>query len=107
MVSIDKKQVAQACRILGVHVSATLEDLKAARNRLAKLYHPDKHQDISEQAQQAVQERFQIVQSAYDFMKNNKKAIQDSFSHLEDYGLISKGNRLNRSHWVYSAVAAM
>jgi DnaJ-class molecular chaperone len=101
---INKQDVAIKCRILGVHVSASLSELKQARDRLAKLYHPDKHMNESPEVRNQIQERFKIIQSSYEYLKDNYQEIQKAFEHMDDFVLTSKESPLSRAHWVYKAV---
>lgn len=101
---IDKQDVTIKCRILGVHVNASLHELKQARDRLAKLYHPDKHMREPQAIREEVQERFKMVQSAYDYLKDNYQATQKEFEHLDDFILTSKESPMSKAHWVYKTV---
>jgi DnaJ-class molecular chaperone len=101
---INKQEVSTKCRILGVHVLASPSELKNARDRLAKLYHPDKHMNEPPEVREQIQERFKIIQGAYEYLKDNHKEIQKEFAHMDDFILTSKENSLSRAHWVYKAV---
>lgn len=54
--------------ILEVTPSATAAEIKAAYKRLARLYHPDKHQ-----GNQLFEEKFKIVNEAYQVLSDDKK----------------------------------
>ena len=102
--SINKQDVTIKCRILGIHVTASLSEMKQARDRLAKLYHPDKHMNEPPEVREQIQERFKIIQSSYEYLKDNYQEIQKEFAHMEDFILTSKENPLSRAHWVYKTI---
>jgi DnaJ-class molecular chaperone len=59
--------------ILELENFSSLEDVKKAYHRLAKLYHPDKNTGLNDA------EKFREIQSAYDALKTDiKKAAFDS-----------------------------
>lgn len=101
---INQQDVTTKCRILGVHVNASLSELKQARDRLAKLYHPDKHLNAAPAVQLQIQERFKLIQNAYEYLKVNYAAIQQEFHAMNDFVLTSKENRMSHAHWVYKTV---
>jgi DnaJ-class molecular chaperone len=101
---INKQEVTMKCRILGVHVNASLTEFKQARDRLAKLYHPDKHMQEPQEVRDQIQERFKTIQSSYRYIKDNYEAIQQEFKHFDDFILTSKEAAMNRAHWVYKTV---
>lgn len=104
IIIINRQEVTTKCRILGVHVNASLSDLKHARDRLAKLYHPDKHMNEPAEVRAQIQERFKMIQSSYEYLKTNYPAIQKEFQHLDDFILTSKESPMSHAHWVYKAV---
>lgn len=53
-------------RILNVPKSASQEEIKKAYRTLVKKYHPDKLGDIGPAAKKAAEEKFRMVQEAYD-----------------------------------------
>ena len=83
---------------------ASLSELKQARDRLAKLYHPDKHMNDPPEVCDQIQERFKIIQSSYEYLKENHVAIQKEFEHVDNFVLTSKESPMSRAHWVYKAV---
>lgn len=103
MTKVHKNEIAKCCRILGVHVTATLDELKSARDRLAKLYHPDKNQNLSTDAFSKITERFQQIQTSYDFLKTNYDDIQIEYEHLRNNTLSARGP--HRSHWIYTEIS--
>lgn len=105
MSELSRKDITEYCRVLGVHVNDSLKDMKTARNRLAKLYHPDKHSDQSEELQTLFQEKFKKVQKAFEYLDSNYDEIQKIFHHLNEFSLTSKGSHRNRSHWVYKSIS--
>ena len=98
---LSKQEITMRCRILGVHITASVDDLKQARNRLAKLYHPDKH---PQQVRKQMEERFKVIQDAYEYLTDNHPAIYQQYKDISDNVLTSKENPINRAHWVYKAV---
>ena len=104
MSEIDKATTVRMCRALGVHVKATPQELKTAYKERAKLYHPDKHPNATKEALQINEDRFKIIQEAYEYLTKNHDAIQAAFSHLENFSLISRGSSRNLAHWVYTSV---
>ncbi len=101
---INKQDITMKCRILGVHVNASLSELKQARDRLAKLYHPDKHMQEPQEVRDQIQERFKIIQCSYEYLKDNYAAIQQEYKHLDDYILTSRESPMSRAHWIYKTV---
>lgn len=59
---------------LGLHVSASEEDVKKAYRKLARIHHPDKGGDVT---------KFQEIQSAYDMIKKGD-AAENEFN-FDDY----------------------
>lgn len=104
MTLAGSQDINMKCRILGVNINASLSELKQARDRLAKLYHPDKHMQEPIAVKNEIQERFKIIQSAYEYLKNNYPAIQQKYKHLNDLVLTSKESPMSRAHWVYKTV---
>ena len=104
---ISSTEAALKCRILGVHITANKQELKQARNRLARLYHPDKNNDLSEQEKNIASQKFQIIQEAYEYLHANHEQIQKVFKHLFDFSLTSKCPTTSKSHWVYTSVSSL
>ena len=102
---INKRDVIANCRILGISVSASKEEIKQARNRLAKIYHPDKYPNISSEQLKNIEGKFHIVSNAYFYLIENHEKIQINFQYVENFSLTSKAHTVLRSHYVYSAVA--
>lgn len=102
--NLSKQDITTNCRLLGVHVTATKAELKQTRDRLAKLYHPDKNIGLSKEAEVMIKNKFQLIQNAYEFLSKNHSEIQELFKHLNEFSLTHKGHVNNRSHWVYTAV---
>ncbi|MBT4964565.1 MAG: DnaJ domain-containing protein [Francisellaceae bacterium] len=102
---INKRDVIANCRILGISVSASKEEIKQARNRLAKIYHPDKYPNISADKLKAIEAKFNIVSNAYLYLVDNHASIQHNFQYVENFSLTSKAHTVLRSHYVYSEVA--
>lgn len=101
----NRHTVSMKCRILGVHATDRLEDIKAARDRLASIFHPDKHPELGTKEIKALEERFEIIQDAYEFLKTHYEAIQKAYFYAKENTLTSKENRRERSHWVYTSIS--
>lgn len=102
---IDRNQISIKCRILGVHATATLEEIKEARDRLASIFHPDKHPKFNEEEKKILSKRFTIIQEAYEFLKKHHEEIQTLYGYARDNTLTSQENRRERSHWVYISIS--
>lgn len=103
MIQLDRKLVASSCRVLGVHITVNLEELKQARDRMAKLYHPDKNAGLSSEALKKITEKFQQIQASYDYLKDNFEQIQVEYKHIKTNALSSRGP--HRAHWIYSEIS--
>jgi len=104
MNKISRKIVTQHARTLGVHVCCSIDELKMARNRLAKVYHPDKNSKLDLATLKILEARFNKIQDSYEYLRDNHTLIQLEFKHLEKFLFTHKGNRANASHWIYSEV---
>lgn len=62
----------EAYRILGINAGATEDEVKNAYNDLAKLLHPDLHQNKSERVRNKAEEEFIKVNLAYEALKGAK-----------------------------------
>ena len=58
-----------AYKILGLNKSATPKEIKDAYRKLAKLHHPDKFYNESQEIQKIAEEKFITIQKAYDALK--------------------------------------
>jgi len=59
-------------KILEIDKSATNSEIKKAYRKMAKKYHPDRIQNISEEHMTSVKEKFQKIQEAYEKIKAEK-----------------------------------
>jgi len=60
-------------KILGVNNSASIDEVKKAYRKMAMKYHPDKLQGVSSDIIKLAEEKFQLVQDAYEnIMKSIK-----------------------------------
>ncbi|MCG8575513.1 MAG: DnaJ domain-containing protein [Flavobacteriales bacterium] len=70
--SRTKTSLNQAYSILGVKPSVSDKMVKKAYRKLAILHHPDKVIHLGEDLQKASKEKFQIIQEAYEIIKNSR-----------------------------------
>ncbi|MFT5820312.1 MAG: DnaJ like chaperone protein [Crocinitomix sp.] len=64
----------KAHELLGVSAGATMDEIKKAYRKLAKIHHPDKVAHLGELHQTKAKEKFQIIVDAYDMIKENRGA---------------------------------
>lgn len=68
--SVPKVSVRElACKILGVSVHASKEEIKKAYRDLVKLHHPDRFATASKQQQELAEQRFIEIQKAYEALE--------------------------------------
>jgi DnaJ like chaperone protein len=58
--------------ILEISPSATDDEVKKAYRKMAVKFHPDKVASLGESVQKAANEKFKMVQSAYDNIKKQR-----------------------------------
>lgn len=72
--------------VLGISRDASADEIKKAYRKLTKQWHPDRHQDNKQQAE----EKFKKINEAYDILSDkNKKQQYDQFGsipHGSDFG---------------------
>jgi DnaJ like chaperone protein len=56
--------------ILGIEAGASQADIQAAYRRLAAQYHPDKLAHLGEEFQALAEEKFKVIQSAYEMLRD-------------------------------------
>lgn len=61
--------VRLSCKILGVAESASMDEIRKAYRKMAKLHHPDRFATESTEQQQIAQERFLEIQKAYETLE--------------------------------------
>ncbi|MBK7131209.1 MAG: DnaJ domain-containing protein [Crocinitomicaceae bacterium] len=71
--AVDK--LKQALKILELEAGATVEEIKKAYKRLAKIHHPDKVSHLGENAQKIAAEKFKTIVVAYDFICEKKGIV--------------------------------
>jgi len=64
-------KVIDALKILGLKEGASKDDIKSAYRKLAKEFHPDKLAGMSEGIIKLAKEKFQEIQSSYEYLNNN------------------------------------
>lgn len=70
--------------ILGVSKNATPEEIKKAYRQLVKKWHPDRHQENKDIAE----EKFKEIQEAYEVLSDpQKKALYDRFGFVPENGM--------------------
>jgi len=74
--------------ILGVSRNATPEEIKKAYRQLVKKWHPDRHQENK----QIAEEKFKEIQEAYEVLSDSqKKALYDRFGFVPENGMPPPG----------------
>lgn len=76
MVLADFQGVGRSRTILGVGEEATVEEIKEAYHRLAKIWHPDHHQGASAEGKARAQERFMEMKEAKETLLKQHKRRQ-------------------------------
>lgn len=64
-----------AYTILEIEQHATDEDVKKAYRRMAMKYHPDKVAQLGEEVQKSAQEKFRMVNEAYETIKKERNMV--------------------------------
>ena len=59
--------------ILEINRNASQEDIQKAYRKLARLYHPDRHQSKSEHERKKAEEKFKEIGEAYEVLKDPQK----------------------------------
>lgn len=70
--SKDPPQKENAYEILGVSPNAGEDEIKQAYRKLANQYHPDKLTHLGEEFRVLAEERFKVIQEAYQSIMENK-----------------------------------
>ena len=86
-------------RILGVFPGADKEEIREAYRRLAKQWHPDRHQNESAERQKYAEEMFQDIQEAYDGLMNGRTSSRNSWEQQHDYENSYGGESQNQEYW--------
>ena len=61
---------------LGLNREAGFEEIKGAYHRLAKEFHPDRHQEISPEAREVMGRRFLEIQAAYEALQSLVRPVR-------------------------------
>ncbi|KAI1286468.1 DnaJ -like protein subfamily C member 7 [Halotydeus destructor] len=63
--------------VLGISATATLDQIRQARNRLALIHHPDKHQARPSPIRRMHERKFKAIQEAFEAMMNSDQEDSD------------------------------
>ena len=69
-----------ACKVLGVSLSATAEQIKKAYRKLSLTYHPDRHADLPPEMRALASEKFNQITQAYDLLSSTTAPDPERFS---------------------------
>jgi len=67
-----KSKTPSNYEILGISPTATNDEIKKAYRRLAVMHHPDKYTHLGEEHQKAANQRFLVIQKAYEAIKKER-----------------------------------
>ena len=82
---VKTESVPYYYRVLGVSKNASLDEIKSAYRRLAKIYHPDRSADPD------TEEKFREIQKAYEVLSDPAKRAQyDRFEDSYNEGIKNK-----------------
>jgi hypothetical protein len=102
--AIDLNEVTKMYRILGLPLSASIVEVRHARNKLLAKFHPDKQQGESPMDQQTLNERTRFIQTAFIYINEHYAAIQQSLEFLSETLLTNQIPVGTRSYWVYTSI---
>ena len=77
---------SQAYTLLEVSEASSPEDIKKAYRRAASKYHPDKHQDSSDQEKKEAEAKFKDIKHAYEILTNKSQPSQSSSRYDDMHG---------------------
>lgn len=69
------KDTGYAYQILEIEPTATDDDVKKAYRRMAMKYHPDKLANLGEEIQKAGEDKFRMVNEAYETIKKERNLV--------------------------------
>ena len=93
MISADKNHYQN----LGLHSSATPDEIKKAYRKLAKIYHPDHNPK-----RRSAEARFKLLQQAYDVLSDPEKRQQYDQILLEDHQVSTESDEAVVAGWNWS-----
>ena len=70
---MEKKKFIDYYAILGISSEATEEEIKQARKKLAKKYHPDANPGLDETAKKGLEEKLKDINSACEVLLNKEE----------------------------------
>lgn len=71
--------------VLGIPNTATLDEVKSAYKKMAKIWHPDRHRAAGPDEKKIVEEQFKVVGEAYEHLSDlNKREFYDESRKLYD-----------------------
>ena len=62
----------EACEILGISVSANIDEIKAAYKNLIKQYHPDKVAGLGDEIKKVAEKKSLEINKAYEYLKKKR-----------------------------------
>jgi len=101
---VDLNEVTQMYRILGLPPTASKTEVRHARNKLLARFHPDKQQFDPNIDEQSMNERTRFIQTAFLYITEHYKAIQNALEFLPNSTLTNQIPTSVRSYWVYSNI---
>jgi DnaJ like chaperone protein len=70
--TLSASTLRKAYALIGVPADATMDEVKKAYRKLAKIHHPDKVAHLGDMHQNTAKEKFQLIVDAYDLIKEKR-----------------------------------
>jgi hypothetical protein len=77
LIEEERAKAVLACRILGVRADASMSEVSAAYNQLARTHHPDKVANLPEGARGVSERQMKEINAAYTELKHLKRTYAD------------------------------